>query len=121
MTFRNSLVFAVALAGGVSCGRAGYVLRGDWDYYRTLGAQPSGGFDGWRRFGFVHFERADTAGAWIKRRQGTPLEHIRTLAVVGDSLILQLAGEASIRARIAGDSITGQYYRGKEPTQRIAF
>ena len=103
----------VALLGVTSCGGGGgSALRGDWDYYRTLGAKPSGGFDGFRRFGFAHFEKADTAGAWIKRRLGTPLEHIHTLTVTGDSLILELAAGTSIRARISRDTISGQYYNG---------
>ncbi|HEY2848766.1 MAG TPA: hypothetical protein VGI97_02730, partial [Gemmatimonadaceae bacterium] len=103
-----------------SCG-GGSPLHGDWDYYRTLGAAPSGGFDGIRRFGFAHFEKADAAGAWINRRLGTPLEHIHALSITGDSLILALDHGTSIRARIGGDSISGQYYNGKEPTQRVLF
>src|ERR1700722_17321584 len=99
----------------------GSSLRGDWDYYRMLGAKPSGGFDGLRRFGFAHFEKVDTTGAWINRRSGTRLEHIHNLAVAGDSLILDLDAGTSIRARIAGDTISGQYYRGKEATQRVWF
>ncbi len=114
--------FCAVLALAVtSCGGGGSSLRGDWDYYRTLGAKPSGGFDGIRRFGFAHFEKADTAGAWINRRLGTPLEHIKNLTVTGDSLILTLAAGTSIRARIAGDTISGQYYRDKDPTQRVMF
>ncbi len=114
------LIAAIALAA-TSCGTGSSSLRGDWDYYRTLGAKPSGGFDGIRRFGFAHFEKADTAGAWINRRLGTPLEHIHNLTVSGDSLILELAAGTSIRARISGDTISGQYYRGKDPTQRVLF
>ena len=115
-----SLCVAV-LASLASCGGVGSVLRGDWDYYRMLGAKPSGGFDALRRFGFAHFEKADTAGAWINRRLGTPLEHIQSLTVVGDSLILDLARGTSIRARISKDTIAGQFYSGKEPTQRVWF
>ena len=114
------LIAAIALAA-TSCGTGSSSLRGDWDYFRTLGAKPSGGFDGIRRFGFAHFEKADTAGAWINRRLGTPLEHIHSLTVTGDSLILGLAAGTSIRARISGDTISGQYYRGKDATQRVLF
>jgi putative CocE/NonD family hydrolase len=114
-----ALVLGVASCGGG--GGAASALRGDWDYYRTLGAKPSGGFDGLRRFGFAHFEKADTAGAWINRRLGTPLEHIHNLTLAGDSLILELAAGTSIRAQISRDTIAGQYYRGKEPTQRVTF
>src|SRR4051812_44646257 len=85
-------------------------LRGDWDYYRMLGAQPSGGFDARRRFGFAHFEAADTTGAWINRRNGTPMERLHAVTLTGDSLVMQLAGTTSIRARLSGDTIAGQYY-----------
>ena len=118
--FTATIVFAAAVLSLTSCG-GGSSLRGDWDYYRTLGAQPSGGFDGIRRFGFAHFEKGDTAGAWINRRLGTPLEHIHDLTIAGDSLILALDRGTSIRARISGDTIAGQYYRGKEATQRVMF
>lgn len=118
--FAAASVFAAAVLILGSCGGSS-ALRGDWDYYRTLGAQPSGGFDGIRRFGFAHFDGADTAGAWIKRRLGTPLEHIHGLSITGDSLVLMLDAGTSIRARISGDTIAGQYYRGKEATQRVTF
>jgi putative CocE/NonD family hydrolase len=113
-------VVAITLAVA-SCGKGTPPLRGDWDYYRTLGGKPSGGFDGIRRFGFAHFEKADTAGAWINRRLGTPLEHISMVKITGDSVFLSLAANTSIRARIAGDTISGQYYRGNEATQRVMF
>jgi putative CocE/NonD family hydrolase len=86
-----------------------------------LGAKPSGGFDALRRFGFAHFERADTTGAWINRRSGARMERIRALTVTGDSLVLDLAGGTSIRARIGGDTIAGQFYVGKDPTTRVWF
>jgi putative CocE/NonD family hydrolase len=116
-----TLVSAALMTGIAACGGSSSYVPGDWDYYRTLGAQPSGGFDGLRRFGFAHFEKADTAGAWIHRRSGPPLEHIHSLTVTGDSLILALDGNTSIRARISKDTISGQYYRGKDPTQRVTF
>ena len=116
-----TLVVATITLAAASCGTGTSSLHGDWDYYRTLGAKPSGGFDGIRRFGFAHFENADTAGAWINRRLGTPLEHIHNLTVTADSLILELAAGTSIRARILGDTISGQYYRGKDATQRVMF
>ncbi|HYV98396.1 MAG TPA: CocE/NonD family hydrolase [Gemmatimonadaceae bacterium] len=96
-------------------------LSGDWDYYRTLGAQANGEFDGIRRFGFAHFDGTDTARAFIKRRLGTPLERIRALQVKGDSLVITLAGTTAIRARIGTDTISGQYYRDGAPTQRVWF
>ncbi len=116
-------VFGATLALTLNaCGRAPAAsIKGDWDYYRMLGAAPSGDFDGLRRFGFAHFEGADTAGAFINRRLGTRLERIREVKVEHDSLILTLAGTTAIRARIGKDTITGQYYRDGAPTQRVWF
>ena len=91
LSSRNTVELCVAAIVALSACRTNGAptLRGDWDYYRMLGAQPSGGFDARRRFGFAHFERADTAGAWINRRSGAPLERIRAVTVSGDSLVLQ--------------------------------
>jgi putative CocE/NonD family hydrolase len=105
----------------VSCGGGASALRGDWDYYRMLGAKPSGGFDALRRFGVAHFEGADTTGAWINRRSGTRMEPIHGIVVAGDSVFIDLAPGTSIRGRMVKDTIAGQYYRGKDPTQRIWF
>ena len=113
-------VAAITLAAA-SCGTGTPSVRGDWDYYRTLGAKPSGGFDGIRRFGFAHFEKNDTSGAWINRRLGTPLEHINSIQITGDTVILYLAANTSIRARMTADTISGQYYHGAEATQRVLF
>ena len=112
---------AVLVAALTSCGSPAKNLRGDWDYYRMLGANPSGGFDALRRFGFAHFEGADTTGAWINRRSGARMEPIHGIVVEGDSLFMDLAPGTSIRARIGKDTIAGQYYRGKSPSQRVWF
>jgi len=113
---------AAVIVSLISCGRGGAsALRGDWDYYRMLGAKPSGGFDALRRFGFAHFEKADTSGAWINRRNGARMERIHNIVVTGDSVVIDLDAGTSIRARIANDTIAGQYYRGKDPTQRVWF
>src|ERR1035437_4102712 len=129
---------AAVLAGLMSCsgggapslrGEWGYVPvgggapspRGDWDYYRMLGAKPSGGFDALRRFGFAHFEKADTTGAWINRRNGARMERIQNIAVTGDSVVMELAAGTSIRAHISKDTSAGQYSRGRAPTQRVWF
>src|SRR4051794_11794845 len=107
-----SLSAGLAALALVSCDRASSSsITGDWDYYRMLGAAPTGDFDGLRRFGFAPFARADTAGAFINRRLGPRLEHIRELKVERDSLILTLAGTTAIRAHIGKDTISGQYYR----------
>ncbi|MHB8838683.1 MAG: CocE/NonD family hydrolase, partial [Gemmatimonadaceae bacterium] len=112
---------AVLVVALTACGGPAKTLRGDWDYYRMLGATPSGGFDALRRFGFAHFEGADTAGAWINRRSGARMERIQGIAVTGDSVVITLAAGTSIRARIGTDTIAGQYYRGSDPTQRVWF
>lgn len=112
---------AALIFGLVSCGGVASTLRGDWDYYRMLGAKPSGGFDGLRRFGFAHFEGADTAGAWINHRTGERMEQLRGVTVAGDSVILALGKGTSIRAHVSKDTLAGQYYRGTDPTQRVWF
>jgi len=113
---------AAALAATItSCGGPAKTLSGDWDYYRMLGAKPSGGFDALRRFGFAHFEGVDTAKAWINRRAGTKMESIHAIAITGDSVVLSLGAGTSIRARVGNDTIAGQYYRGSDPTQRVWF
>src|ERR1035437_842877 len=113
---------AAVLAGLMSCSGGGAPsLRGDWDYYPILGAKPSRGLDALRRFGFAHFEKADTTGAWINRRSGARMERIQNIAVTGDSVVMELAAGTSIRAHISKDTIAGQYYRGKDPTQRVWF
>jgi hypothetical protein len=120
----SSLVLVWTVTALVGCGgseRAAASLHGDWDYYRMLGAKPSGGFDARRRFGFAHFEGGDTTGAWINRRNGTRMERLQSLAIAGDSMILALGGNTSIRARVSRDTIEGQYYRGSDPTQRVWF
>lgn len=116
-----AILSAALVIALTSCDSPAKRLRGDWDYYRMLGATPSGGFDALRRFGFAHFEGADTAGAWINRRSGTLMESIRGIVVEGDSLFIELAPGTSIRARIGEDTIAGQYYRGESPTQRVWF
>src|SRR5437667_11988209 len=118
---RATTLGVALIVGLVSCRGNAPSLRGDWDYYRMLGAKPSGGFDALRRFGFAHFEAADTAGAWINRRNGARMERIRALTVTGDSLVLDLAAGTSIRARFAGDTIARPYYVGKDPKQRAWF
>src|SRR6186997_2364534 len=84
-------------------------LKGDWDYYRMLGAASIGGFGGMRLFGFAHFEGPDTAGAWINRRAGGRMEQIRAMTIKGDSLILDL-GNNTIRAVVGRDTIAGRYF-----------
>src|SRR5260370_42121686 len=116
-----TLVLALLISLVSWVGSAPPALRGDWDYYRMLGAKPSGGFDALRRFGFAHFEADDTTGAWINRRNGARLEQIHSVVVSGDSVIIGLAAGTSIRARVSKDTIAGQYYVGNAPTQRVWF
>jgi putative CocE/NonD family hydrolase len=94
-------------------------LTGDWDYQRMLGAAPNGGFEARRRFGFAHFDGPTATGAWLKRRSGDPLETIASVELRGDTLVLSLGGDRSIRATVLGDTITGQIFRAGQPIDRV--
>ena len=119
--FATTLLVTLTAYGMTNHNRSSGDLRGDWDYYRMLGAAPIGGFGGMRLFGFAHFEGADTAGAWINRRAGGRMEQIRALTVKGDSLILDL-GNNAIRAVVGRDTIAGRYFnREGMATHRIWF
>ncbi len=110
-------------------------LTGDWDWYRTMGTEPIGGFEGSRRMAFVHFEGDDASEAWVRRRSDTPMYDVRAVRLAGDSVVLTLAapgsaapasaveagpGEApSFRGVVAGDSIVGLRYQGSEAVERV--
>ncbi len=94
-------------------------LSGDWDYYRMLGAEPSGGFEARRRFGFAHFEGTDPQAAWLRRRAGGEMESIVGLSLDAGSLMLEFASGSSLRATLSGDIITGVLIRGDEPADRV--
>ena len=113
-------------------GAAGASLAGDWDWYRTMGAAPTGGWEGRRRFAFAHFEGPEAGGAWLKRRSGATMEVIDAVRAAGDSVVLRFApggdGETAAfrgawrRAAADGsgaDTIAGLLYRGGEPTERV--
>jgi putative CocE/NonD family hydrolase len=114
-------LLAIALTGGCQPVSGPDALTGDWDYYRMLGAEPSGGFEAKRRFGYVHFEGVDQASAWFHRRAGGDLEVIEGLALEGDSLFMDFASGNSIRAIMAGDTISGRIFRDGQPIQRMWF
>jgi putative CocE/NonD family hydrolase len=86
-----------------------------------LGAEPNGGFEARRRFGFMHFEGAAVEGSWFNRRSGEVLETIRNVRLEGDSLILGFASGTGIRARVMADTIAGRLFQGGEPIQRVWF
>ncbi len=131
MTTRpTSSIRAVSLLGGLLLAAApptsaqqpatdAAALRGDWDWYRTMGATPTGGWEGRRRFGFAHLEGADTTGAWLKRRNGAAPLKIVAVGLRGDSLVLGFAGDAAFRGRVAGDTIAGLLYLQSQPTERM--
>ena len=110
---------AAALTTGCGPNHGPSSLTGDWDYYRMLGGEPRGGFEARRRFGFAHFEGINAAGAWLHRRAGGDLEIIDEVMLEEDSLFLNYASGASVRAVFTGDTITGRIYRNGEPIQRI--
>ncbi len=113
------LVVLAALSGCTVQAPGGARLAGDWDYYRMLGAAPNGGFEARRRFGFAHFDGPSADGAWLKRRSGDPLESIAGVTVTGDSVVVSLGDDRSIRATLSGDTITGRIYRGDTPIDRV--
>ncbi len=107
------------LVGCADSGGSPADLSGDWDYYRMLGGEPSGGFEARRRFGFAHLVPGDADASWLKRRTGETLASILGLEVRGDSLHLTLAGDAAIRAALAGDTLTGRRYQNGEAVERV--
>ncbi len=123
-----------ACARGPTADRAD-ALTGDWDWYRTMGTEPIGGFEGSRRMAFAHFEGTDAAKAWVRHRSDTPMYGVREVRLDGDSLLLTLAapgsgapasaveagpGEApSFRGVVHGDTIVGLRYRGAEAVERV--
>jgi putative CocE/NonD family hydrolase len=94
-------------------------VAGDWDYERMLGAAPNGGFEARRRFGFAHFEGPSATGAWLKRRSGDILETIASVELRGDSLVVSLGGDRSIRGTVSGDTIAGQIVQAGKPIDRV--
>ena len=110
-------VLILPACGGASTGPAR--LAGDWDYARTLGAAPNGGFEARRRFGFAHFDGPSATGAWLKRRSGDTLETIASVELTGDTLVLSLGGDRSIRASVNGDTIAGQIVQAGKPIDRV--
>ena len=115
------LLMGMVAVSGCAPASGPTALTGDWDYYRMLGGGSTGGFEAKRRFGFMHFEGADPAGAWLHQRRGGDLEHIETLTVEGDSLFISYASGRSIRALITKDTISGKVYADGEAIQRMWF
>jgi len=114
------LVVSVIFLGAAACERAPAVdLAGDWDYYRMMGAEPGGGFEARRRFGFAHFDGPTAEGARMERRAGGRLMGIDSVALVGDSLILATGRSQSIRGVIRGDTFAGRTFEGAEPINRV--
>jgi len=116
-----AVVTAIAAALASACDRGADALTGDWDYYRMLGGESTGGFEAKRRFGFVHFEGTDATAAWLHRRAGGRLETIQEVRLERDSLFMSYASGAFVRAAISGDTISGQIFRNGEPIQRMWF
>lgn len=118
------LLFVLALSpAGSAHGQTGVAgaarLSGDWDYIRTLGGTPSGGFEARRHVGFAHFEGTDASRAWMRRRSGGRLATVRQIDLDGDSLVLTLGRGAAIRAAVRGDTISGRYLSDGVAVQRV--
>src|SRR5882724_3819966 len=121
---KRALAAAGAMLVAAACGGGAPVtprLTGDWDFERMLGASPNGGFETRRRFGFAHFEGPSAIGAWLKRRSGDTLETIASVALAGDSLVVSLGGDRSIRGTVNGDVVTGQILQAGKPIDRVWF
>src|SRR5258708_16368873 len=80
-----ALALLISLVSWV--GSASPALRGDWDYYRMLGAKPSGGVVALRRFGFPPLEGNDSTRSWVKPPKAAPVaanhSHIRSRPPAG--------------------------------------
>ncbi|MFT4605957.1 MAG: putative CocE/NonD family hydrolase [Rhodothermales bacterium] len=117
------LLFTVVAIGGCQSNDGASMspntLSGDWDYYRMLGGESREGFEAKRRFGFAHFEGSNAEGARLHRRTGGNLEVVNGLTLKGDSLLLDFESGRSVRAVVAGDTITGRIYRDGAPVQRM--
>ncbi len=114
------LFVSALFLGLAACERpAATNLAGDWDYYRMMGAEPGGGFEAMRRFGFAHFEGPTAEGARMERRAGGRLMGIDSVALVGDSLILATGRNQSIRGVLRGDTFAGRTFQGDEPVNRV--
>ena len=119
---KRVIALVAILISGSACGGPApgpSRLAGDWDYERMLGAAPNGGFEARRRFGFAHFDGPSATGAWLKRRSGDPLETIASVELTGDTLVLSLGGDRSIRGVVSGDTITGQILQAGKAIDRV--
>jgi len=113
------LVLALGIASCDAGSRSeGSAIAGDWDYYRMLGAEPSGGFEARRRFGFAHFGES-AADAWLRRRRGDALEEVRGVELRRDSLLVTFASGRALQGVMHGDTVVGHLLRGGEPADRI--
>ena len=116
-----SVVLLAALCGGCTAKTSApdIRLKGDYDYYVTLGAAPNGGFEARRRMGFGHFESSSADGAWLKRRSGASLAAITKVALAGDNVVVSLGDAGEINGTVDSASISGQLYRGGKPINRV--
>ncbi len=83
-------------------------LVGDWDAYVALGATARGGFEGWRRMGFAHFDASDSGVVGIvRRRTGEPMLTVRGARIHGDSLWLLGDRAQALDAAWHHDTLSG--------------
>lgn len=97
---------------------AASVLAGDWDYEVMLGAQPNGGFEAKRRFGYVHIN-ADTGAGTIVRRSGDELTRVISSTISGNSVNLSLSNSQIIRGTLTDGVIAGQTLANDAPINRV--
>ena len=121
MRINSDLVAGLILAAtAAACARQPErSLVGDWDAYLASGSATNPGFTGWRRMGFAHFERRDTAVVGsIRRRTGEPLVEEARVSTRADSMIVTGAHDQSITGAWHGDTLTGVLLANGKPAGR---
>ena len=121
MRINSDLVAGLILAAtAAACARQPErSLVGDWDAYLASGSATNPGFTGWRRMGFAHFERRDTAVVGsIRRRTGEPLVEEARVSTRADSMIVTGAHDQSIAGAWHGDTLTGVLLANGKPAGR---
>ena len=113
-------VLVVALATGARLvHRSIGNLAGEWDVYIALSARPHYGFEGWRRMGFAHFARADSANVgFLRRRTGQSMLNVTNVTAWGDSMLLTQDAGVILRAAWHGDTLEGVQYTNDRPMDR---
>lgn len=93
-------------------------LAGDWDAYVAMGSTARGGFEGWRRTGFAHFDGRDSSlTGSIRRRTGEHTLDVTHVVTQGDSVALT-GDDETLNGTWHGDTLTGELFAAGEPAGR---